>query len=59
MDEDCVARGFETIGAWIMGRNMFGPIRGPWLDHPGGAGGAMTHRSIPLYSYSPTILGPR
>jgi len=22
-----------TIGAWIMGRNMFGPIRGPWPDH--------------------------
>ena len=22
-----------TIGAWIMGRNMFGPVRGPWPDH--------------------------
>jgi dihydrofolate reductase len=27
-----VARGFEGIGAWIMGRNMFGPVRGPWRD---------------------------
>ena len=25
-------RGFANIGAWILGRNMFGPIRGPWLD---------------------------
>lgn len=23
-------RSFENVGAWIMGRNMFGPIRGPW-----------------------------
>ena len=26
------ARGFERLGAWILGRNMFGPIRGPWPD---------------------------
>lgn len=26
-------RSFENIGAWIMGRNMFGPIRGPWPDN--------------------------
>lgn len=31
-DDDLVARGFRNIGAWIMGRNMFGPIRGPWPD---------------------------
>jgi dihydrofolate reductase len=31
-DDDFVARGFENIGAWIIGRNMFGPIRGPWPD---------------------------
>jgi dihydrofolate reductase len=24
--------GFEGIGAWILGRNMFGPVRGPWPD---------------------------
>ena len=23
---------FADIGAWILGRNMFGPVRGPWLD---------------------------
>ncbi len=32
LDEDFAARGFEDIGPWIMGRNMFGPIRGPWPD---------------------------
>jgi dihydrofolate reductase len=31
-DEDIAARGFVDIGAWIMGRNMFGPSRGPWPD---------------------------
>ena len=33
IDDDFVARGFRNIGAWIMGRNMFGPIRGPWPDN--------------------------
>ncbi len=32
VDDDFAARGFENIGAWIMGRNMFGPVRGPWPD---------------------------
>jgi dihydrofolate reductase len=32
IDEDYAARSFENIGAWIMGRNMFGPVRGPWPD---------------------------
>jgi dihydrofolate reductase len=32
IDDDFVARGFENIGAWILGRNMFGPIRGDWPD---------------------------
>ena len=31
-DEDFAKRGFENVGAWIMGRNMFGPIRGAWPD---------------------------
>jgi len=30
VDDDFAARGFDNIGAWIMGRNMFGPSRGPW-----------------------------
>ena len=32
IDDDFAARGFENVGAWIMGRNMFGPVRGPWPD---------------------------
>jgi dihydrofolate reductase len=32
VDDDFAARGFENVGAWILGRNMFGPVRGPWLD---------------------------
>jgi dihydrofolate reductase len=31
-DDDFVARGFQNIGAWIIGRNMFGPIRGRWKN---------------------------
>ena len=33
VDNDFAVRGFENIGAWIMGRNMFGPMRGLWEDH--------------------------
>jgi dihydrofolate reductase len=32
LDDDFAARGFKNVGAWILGRNMFGPIRGPWGD---------------------------
>jgi uncharacterized protein YndB with AHSA1/START domain/dihydrofolate reductase len=32
IDDDFAARGLDGIGAWILGRNMFGPIRGPWGD---------------------------
>ena len=30
VDDDYMARGFANVGAWIIGRNMFGPVRGPW-----------------------------
>jgi dihydrofolate reductase len=30
IDNDFGVRSFENVGAWIMGRNMFGPVRGPW-----------------------------
>lgn len=33
IDNDFIERGFTNIGATIMGRNMFGPIRGPWVDN--------------------------
>lgn len=32
VDDDFAARGFADVGAWILGRNMFGPIRGEWPD---------------------------
>jgi len=32
VDNDVAAQSFEDLGAWILGRNMFGPIRGPWED---------------------------
>ena len=32
VDDDFAARGFENVGAWILGRNMFSPDRGPWPD---------------------------
>ncbi len=31
-DDDFAARGMANLGAWILGRNMFGPVRGPWPD---------------------------
>lgn len=31
-DNDFAARGFENVGAWILGRNMFAPSRGEWTD---------------------------
>src|SRR5580692_2763246 len=30
IDNDMAAQSFENVGAWILGRNMFGPVRGPW-----------------------------
>lgn len=32
IDNDFAANGFKNIGAWIMGRNMFGPVRKAWPD---------------------------
>ncbi len=32
VDDAIAARGLTGVGAWILGRNMFGPIRGPWPD---------------------------
>jgi dihydrofolate reductase len=31
-DNRMAEQGFDNIGAWILGRNMFGPVRGPWPD---------------------------
>ena len=32
VDNGIAEQGFAGIGAWILGRNMFGPVRGPWPD---------------------------
>jgi dihydrofolate reductase len=32
IDDDFAQRGFANLGAWILGRNMFGPVRGAWPD---------------------------
>jgi dihydrofolate reductase len=32
VDDDFARRSFDNVGAWILGRNMFGPVRGPWPD---------------------------
>ncbi|HEY1686325.1 MAG TPA: dihydrofolate reductase family protein [Tepidisphaeraceae bacterium] len=32
IDNSTAEKGFENVGAWIIGRNMFGPVRGPWVD---------------------------
>ncbi len=32
VDNSIAEQGFAGIGAWILGRNMFGPVRGPWPD---------------------------
>src|SRR6202789_1763694 len=32
IDNDFAERSFQGVGSWIMGRNMFGPVRGPWPD---------------------------
>ncbi|MGA9963814.1 MAG: dihydrofolate reductase family protein [Terriglobales bacterium] len=32
IDNDFAAQSFENVGTWILGRNMFGPVRGPWKD---------------------------
>jgi dihydrofolate reductase len=32
VDDDFARRGTENLGAWILGRNMFGPVRGAWPD---------------------------
>src|SRR5215472_11792297 len=32
IDDDFAARGAKNVGAFVLGRNMFSPIRGPWPD---------------------------
>ena len=47
IDDDFAARGSSNIGAWILGRNMFGPVRGAGPTTAGRGGGATTHPITP------------
>lgn len=50
VDDQFAARGFENIGACIIGRNMFGPVRGPWPDeHWKGWWGANPPFHVPVF----------
>jgi len=50
IDDDFAARSFENLGAWIMGRNMFGPVRGPWPnDEWKGWWGANPPYHVPVF----------
>ena len=40
VDQAYAHRSMEGFGAFILGRNMFGPVRGAWPDETGRAGGA-------------------
>ena len=58
IDDDFVARGFENVGAWIMGRNMFGPMRGPWADQDWkGWGGDNPPYHVPVFVLTSNRLG--
>ncbi len=58
--DDYIARDFtRNIGAEIMGRNKFGPIRGPWPDYEWQAGGATSPLSTRRSSYSHITCGRR
>jgi dihydrofolate reductase len=50
VDEDFAARGFANLGAWILGRNMFGPVRGAWPnDEWKGWWGANPPYHVPVF----------
>jgi dihydrofolate reductase len=57
VDDDFVARGVDNIGAWIIGRNMFGPVRGPWPDDTWKGWGAKILRITLLSSCLHIIRG--
>src|ERR1700747_675583 len=56
IDNDFFARSFQNLGALILGRNMFGPVRGPWRDNSWkGWGGDTPPVRVPVFllSHSP------
>lgn len=59
VDDDFAARGFENLGAWIMGRNMFAPSRGAWTDDGWQGWWGDTRPTTCLSSCSRTMLARR
>ena len=57
LDDEHAASWRPDVGATIMGRNMFGPVRGAGATRAGTAGGATTRPTTPLSSSSPTMRG--
>jgi dihydrofolate reductase len=50
IDNDFSEKAMANVGAWILGRNMFGPVRGPWLDDEWkGWWGANPPYHVPIY----------
>ncbi len=45
-DDEFARKVLENSGAFILGRNMFGPVRGPWLDDSWKGGGAAILRTM-------------
>ncbi len=48
IDNDFAEKSRDNVGAWIMGRNMFGPVGASGPMNPGKAGGAITRRFTPM-----------
>jgi dihydrofolate reductase len=56
-DDDFAARGFDNLGAWIIGRNMFGPSAAHGPTNCGAVGGEKTRPITRPCSCSPIIRG--
>jgi dihydrofolate reductase len=64
IDDEFAAPGMDNIGAWILGRNMFGPVRGPWPDEyrspaSGVSGPAACHDSTPAMPGKQVMIATR
>lgn len=59
VDNAMAEEGFSNIGAWILGRNMFGPVRGPWPDESWkGWWGEEPPYHVPTYVLSHYVRAP-
>ncbi|MFO1280865.1 MAG: dihydrofolate reductase family protein [Burkholderiales bacterium] len=49
VDDSAIERGFRGVGAWILGRNMFGPVRGEWTPEWRGWWGENPPYHVPVF----------